>query len=80
MIVDHYQQKWEPYVYPTPTVFPSPVIPSPITQGEIDEFRRLLEHARQYDREHHEPDCALEEKRAKIRDLARTLGIDVSFV
>ena len=77
MIADHYITKWSPIVQGLPNVgTPYPMI----TQAEVDEFRELLDRAREYDRKHHEPDCGIEEKRQKIRELARQLGIDVSFV
>jgi hypothetical protein len=53
---------------------------TPITPQEVEEFRRLLDRAREYDRKHGEPDCELEEKRKKIKDLAKVLGVEVEFV
>lgn len=88
MIEDHYGDKWNkpPYkqVPPAdltqwPIVSPQPVI-NPPTAEEIQEFRELLERAREYDKQHNEPDCNLEEKRQKLLDLAEELGIDISFV
>lgn len=66
-------------VYPPEKWQPTPAAPMP-TQEEIDEFRRLLDRAREYDRKNNEPDCELEEKRQKLRDLAETLGVEISFV
>lgn len=50
------------------------------TQAEIDEFRRLLERAREYDIKNNEPNCEMEEKRKKIKDLADELGIKIDFI
>jgi hypothetical protein len=85
MIMDHRYDEWtrkylppsEPYG-PTPNPF-SPQTP---TQEEIDEFRRLLERAREYDRIHNEPDCEVEEKKKLLRELAKKLGIEdkISFI
>lgn len=81
MIMDHYNDKWpkpseiKPYFPPQPIPYPN--LP---TQAEIDEFRKLLERAREYDKNNNEPDCELEEKKEKIRELAKLLGLDVSFL
>lgn len=84
MINDHFYDKWKQYLPPNVHVhtfqdpFPEP-IPVPIqvpTQAEIDEFRKLLERAREYDARNNEPHCELEEKKQKIRDLAKQLGIE----
>jgi len=48
---------------------------NPITDEEIQEFRRLLDRAREYDRRNNEPNCEIEEKKQKLRDLAKELGI-----
>ena len=58
MVFDHYWEMWNerrrqvPWVQPA--VYPPmyPVIP----QSEIDEFRKLLDRAREYDRKNNEPD------------------------
>ena len=89
MIMDHYDDEWRrkltappptwvPMVpYTVPNSVPHPAAP---TQQEIEEFRRLLERAREYDKKNNEPDCELVEKRQKILKLAEELGIKVDFV
>ena len=82
VIMDHYGGKWEGLlgrVYGPLPVSPSPII-SPISAEEINEFRALLEKAREYDRVNREPDCELEEKRDKLRKLADELGVIIDFV
>lgn len=92
MIYDHYWDKWsplrpaptwvpaEPIVVPTaPPLYPV-VVPPAITPEEIAEFRRLMERAREYDKKHNQPDCELEEKRRKIKELADALGVEIGFV
>lgn len=86
MIMQHFHDKWEPLV-PHQWVFPVPVprpMPAPappmITPQEVDEFRRLLERAREYDRKNGEPDCELDEKRQALKKLAEQLGVDIAFV
>lgn len=83
MVMDHYTDKWKYTLPPQPVEYVPGVqvfIPTLPTQAEIDEFRKLLERAREYDRKNNEPDCELAEKRKKLLDLATELGIDISFV
>jgi hypothetical protein len=83
MVMDHYRDKWRPLVpqpwETAPSSWTLPV-PSPISPAEIEEFRRLLERAREYDRKNNEPDCELAEKRDAVKELADRLGVKVDFV
>jgi len=80
MIMDHYNDEWH-RKYPSPWDTPKPIQwPNLPTQEEIDELRRLLERAREYDRRNNEPDCELEEKRQKLKELADSLGVKIDFV
>ncbi len=90
-VMDHYSQKWGeiipqvPVSPVTPPIFPVyptiPVSPQPqITSAELEEFRDLLEKARKYDRERGEPDCELDEKKQKLKDLAKQLGVEINFL
>lgn len=76
MITDHYHDKWREIEKTWPPFRPEPAIP----QSEIDEFRKLLERAREYDRKNNEPDCGLEDKKKKVRELADRLGVKVEFL
>lgn len=85
MVMDHYGDGWRRQYWPTgPQTGPfNPSIIPPIgmpTQREVDEFRRLLERAREYDRRNGEPDCELDEKRQMLKQMAAALGVDISFV
>ena len=82
MIVDARIDDWQrryPYGVTGGTAIPytQPQVPN---QQELEEFRRLLDRAREYDKKHGEPDCELEEKRARIKALADELGVKVEFV
>lgn len=92
MIMDHYFDEWwrklppqpSPWVVPQPypTVSPTyipPIVPA-ITPEEIAEFRRLLDRAREYDKRNNEPDCEMESKRQKLKELAKELGVEINFV
>lgn len=91
MVMDHYYEKWQqpptPWnpLVPIPDESPVPVgplkpVPKMPTPEEIEEFRRLLERAREYDKRNQEPDCEMEEKKEKVRKLAEELGVKVDFI
>lgn len=80
MIMDHYQDRWSDrrgLTLQEPQWVSS--VPQ-ITQEEVEEFHRLLDRARKYDKERGEPDCELEEKRQKLLKLAGELGVEISFL
>lgn len=81
MIVDHYRDKWDPWKPLTPGGFPAnPLTPKLPTKEEIAEFYELLKKkAREYDAKNNQSDCELEEKKQKLLDLAKELGIDIKF-
>lgn len=79
MIMDHHEEKWyEKYYIPAAPYLP--VTTPQIPQTEIDEFKKLLERAREYDKKHSQPDCELESKRQRLLEMARTLGVEINFV
>ena len=90
MIYDHYIEKWDGYKkeqsqptyipYPYPVGYFPPTVSSPLTQEEIDELRKLLAKAKEYDEKTGQPDCELEEKKQKLIELAKDLGVDLIFV
>ena len=91
MVMDHYWDKWNqpPYQQPLPAPvnpFQSPpYIPLPQPQRiptpeEIEEFRKLIERARDYDKRNKEPDCEMDEKKKLLKQLAEKLGVDISFI
>lgn len=90
MVMDHYTEKWrelQPYL--PNTIGPSSPNPSPhtlpaiqpfkpvIPQADIDEFYRLLDRAREYDKRNNEPECELEEKKETLKTLAKQLGVEI---
>lgn len=85
MIMDHYSDKWHELV-PEPELPYKPTVPHPftlrpinyeplVTDEEIREFRTLLKRAREYDKRNNEPECELESKKQRVRELAEELGI-----
>ena len=79
MIMDHFGDKWQYYKQDDRAWWVNRLRDSTL-QADIDEFRKLLERAREYDRKHNQPDCELQEKRQRILDLAKELGVAVEFV
>lgn len=80
MIMDHQYDKWHTYLPLNPLVQPVDGVKKDITQEEIDEFHRLLERAREYDKRNNEPNCELSEKKQKLLDLAKELGVEIDFI
>jgi len=85
MVMDHYHDEWGRRWVPDQSTPPwlaphAPLVLRPVTQEEVDEFRRLLDRARAYDRRNNEPDCGMDEKRAALKLLAEQMGVDISFV
>jgi hypothetical protein len=84
MIVDHKIYEWErrgPWLtYPddNPVAPYAPTV-SAITPEEIEEFRRLLNRAREYDKANNQKDCEMEEKKEKLKKLAEELGVVIDF-
>lgn len=62
---------WTPWPAPPAAV---PYAPPP-TPAEIDEFRKLLERARAYDKRNREPDCENADKIRQVKELADKLGV-----
>lgn len=73
---DSWRYRWDKFqqTHPIqPAIFPPQ---TPITDDEISELRKLLEKAREYDKKNNEPDCELEEKKKKLMELAKEMGIE----
>lgn len=85
MIMEHKTWEWEKLLpgptYPLPYPYPYQPSPTPlITSEEVEEFRRLLERAREYDKKMGQPDCELDQKRKKLKELAELIGVEIEFV
>ncbi len=51
-----------------------------ITPAEIEEFRKLLERAREYDKRNNEPSCELDSKKELLLGIAKALGVEIDFL
>jgi hypothetical protein len=71
MVVDKFTLDWQP--------IPGREVKVP-SQAEIDEFYKLLEKAREYDRKTNQPDCESESKKEALRILAEKLGVKIECV
>lgn len=86
MVSDHYYDKWSDRYPPRPAwSTPSDPVPfygypPPPSKEEIEEFRRLLERAREYDKRNSEPECETESKKKRLLDLAEQLGVKIDFL
>ena len=84
MIMDHHYDRWNPRRIPGTAIAPNQWVPIPplvpqISPEEIAEFYELLERARVYDKEHGQPDCELKSKKEKLKELAKELGVEITF-
>ena len=83
MIADHfretipYRYPWiEPYTITTTSLGP--------TQAEFDalketveDMKKLLAKAKEYDKKNNEPDCEMEDKVAALKKIAQLVGVDL---
>lgn len=84
------------YPTPLPDLLPpNPVLPSPFftkplapigrdefdqLKRDIEEMKKLLIRAKEYDRKNNEPDCEMAEKAAFIKKIADFVGVDLKDV
>lgn len=91
MVSDHYDDYYrqKPYIQPQPsTGTPINFSLSPsVTREEFEELKRevthmkeLLKAAKIYDEKNNEPDCEIEEKIGRLREIAKLVGIDLDDV
>lgn len=92
MIYDHYHDKWKemlpvqpiaplkPEQTPFKFIFPLTSQELEDLRKDIEEFKKLLERAREYDRKNNQPDCEMEEKRERVKKLAKELGVEIDFI
>lgn len=80
MVGDHYGTKWYPYVNPQPNTIAWPQVSRyefDQLKAEVENMKELLKRAKQYDEEHGEEDCAMEDKVAILRKVAELVGVDL---
>lgn len=85
MVMDHYSNDWSkriPNTINLPYIQPGQLMPEapPLTAYEIEQFRKLLESAKQYDIKNNEPDCEMESKKEALKAIAEKLGVKIDFL
>lgn len=91
MIGQHYDDMWkkQPW-YPQPGLgggVSTITIGPAVTRAEFDDLRRqvaemkeLLKRAKKYDEDNGEPDCEIDDKMERLRQIATIVGINLDDV
>lgn len=84
MIGDYYTDKWRTIPVYVPTTYTGTYTTSEQElrdlKKEVLEMKELLKRALKYDEEHDQPDCQLEDKLEKLRQVAKLVGVDIDEV
>lgn len=63
------------------------ILPNSPTKEEFDKLKKEVEilkeqivRAKEYDKKNNEPDCEMEEKIAKIREICKFVGVDIDEI
>jgi hypothetical protein len=82
MIGDHFTDKWSSPSY-SQTFSALTFVSQPefdALKKEVEEMKQLLIKAKIYDEKNHEPNCEMEDKIAKLREIAKLVGVDLDEV
>jgi uncharacterized protein YlxW (UPF0749 family) len=82
MIGDHFTNKWTQPTY-TQTISNINFVSQEefnSLKKEVEEMKELLIKAKIYDEKNNEPNCEMEEKISKLREIAKLVGIDLDEV
>lgn len=85
MVADHYRdnfiQRW-PQPDPLAPVFIPPVSRAEFDalKREIEDMKKLLVRAKEYDERNGEPHCEMDEKVALLKQVAKLVGVDLAEV
>ena len=82
MIGDHFSQKWNQPSY-TQIISNWNFVSKEefdALKKEVEEMKQLLIKAKIYDEKNNEPNCEIEEKMAKLREIAKLVGLDLDEV
>ena len=74
MVGDYYGRKWENV--PIQTYIIDGIGREEFEQlkKEVADMKALLKMAKQYDKEHGQPDCEVDAKMAKLKEIAKLVG------
>jgi len=84
MVMDHYRdnylERW-PGMVPTQPFMPAVSRDEfEALKREIEDMKKLLIRAKEYDERNGEPDCEMDEKVALIKQIAKFVGVDLDSV
>lgn len=94
MIGDHYDEKWWPQIQPQQSPFDKTTIttndlekwlaPSKkefdALKKEVEEMKKLLQKALEYDKKNNEPHCEMEDKVALLKKVAELVGVSLEDI
>lgn len=96
MVGDHYNDKWQylrSYTFPRPNTitvtsenvfndFSEIVSKQQFDElkKEVEELKKLLKRAKEYDEKNNEPNCEIEDKMKFLKAVAKLVGIDLDDV
>ena len=83
MIGDHYRDRW----VPEPKTWTNVVLTPPVSReefdklkAEVEEMKKLLKRAKEYDERNGEPECEIDEKMDLLRKVAEMVGVSLDDV
>lgn len=84
MVLDHYKDKWQDF-YPIaqPDYKPNSYydrLEIEKLRKEVEELKKLVKRARQYDEDTGQKDCELVEKKEYLKKIADILGIELKDI
>ena len=83
MVGDHYSNKWEkefPKLNEKDFRLDLLQAQLDLLKKEVEEMKELLSKAVQYDTEHNQPHCEIEDKLNTLKKIAELVGIDLDDV
>jgi hypothetical protein len=84
MVGDYFNEKWKSPYYEEIFTGKNPIDPSSqefeALKKEVEEMKQLLKRAKEYDEKNNEPDCEIDEKMKKLKEMAAIVGIDLDDV
>lgn len=89
MVGDHYRDllptkyPWIPADFSPNQTIPTDYVPRhefDALKREIEEMKKLLQRAKEYDERNNEPHCEMDEKVALLKKVAELVGVDLSDV
>ncbi len=89
MIGDHFHDKWDPLKQIQPSTITTDQLHKYLAptrkefndlKKEVEEMKKLLERALEYDKRNNEPNCEMEEKVALLKKVAKMVGVDLNEI